>query len=383
ACDLHEKGSLQEAVELYHKLLAFLPESPLLHFNCGLALYELQDFQEAAPHYQLARLANPEDPDIFYNQGLNYRALGEMEEAVLSFEQAIQLGDNSVDSLYNLALCYQDLDNRNEAGRLYERILADFPGHQSSLNNYAYLCHKSGELKKALALYKKLLEENPEHASARHMLNSISGKGASSAPLSYVEEVFDNYADNFEQSLLEKLKYRTPGELFKRYRLLFGDGPVKSCLDLGCGTGLAGELFAPSCQELTGVDISAEMLNVAEEKEIYSKLVKDDIVHFLQESSAPYDLILAADVFTYLGELEEIFTACLLKSKAGGLFLFSVEESSSNGCELKASGRFGHSADYIQELCRESGWNLLDCHPSKLRQDKGEWIKGFLYTLQK
>ncbi len=384
ACDLHENNRLDDAVKAYKQLLTFLPDSPLLHFNCGLALFELNCFTEANKHYQKASLLNPEDADIHYNTGLNNRRLQKNKDAADSFQTAIRLGDTSIDTLYNLALCHQDLQNYSEAERLYETVLKKSPEHQSSLNNFAYLCHKNGNIQKAENLYARLLSLNPEHKAAKHMLDSLSGNATESAPLEYVEAVFDNYAQNFEQSLLEKLQYNTPKGLWKRFCNAF---PTRTfwnqCLDLGCGTGLAGEQFISCCRDITGVDISGEMLAVAERKSLYSRLIKDDILHFLQTTDHFYDLIIAADVFTYMGNLANLFKYSFETATNDGIFLFSVEESKGKTFELKQTGRFGHSRRYIEDLCLSTGWSILDCHLSKLRQDKGEWIPGHLYILQK
>lgn len=384
ACNLHQNNQIEAAVKAYEQLLTILPESSLLHFNLGLALFEQNCFFEAAKHYEKASELNPEDADIHYNAGLNHRRLNKMNEAVVSFQTAIRLGDKSIETCYNLALCHQDLHNYSESERLYETILEQSPDHESSLNNYAYLCHKNGYIRKAKTLYTRLLHLNPDHKAAKHMLNSLSGNVTETAPLEYVEEVFDNYAEHFEQSLLEELQYKTPKGLWYRFCKIFSPHTsYRHCLDMGCGTGLAGEQFAACCREITGIDISKEMLEIAEKKEIYSRLVKDDLLHFLQTADHCYDLIIAADVFTYMGNLEKLFHHCFDKTEEDGVFLFSIEESDSKTFELKQTGRFGHSTEYIEKLCSNTGWNILDCHLSKLRKDKDEWIRGHLYILQK
>ncbi len=383
ACVLHEQGDLGGAIDAYTYLLTLTPDSSILHFNCGLAYFDLQQFVTAEKHYQSASEINPDDPDIHFNLGLNFRRLEKIKEAAESFTQALRLGDSSEDTLYNLALCHQDLNDTAEASRLYDCILSKDPGHQPTLNNYAYLCHKSGDREKAGTLYRRLLEHNPDHQAARHMLNALAGEKPDTAPLEYVEEVFDNYAKDFEHSLVQQLHYKTPQILWDRYRRLFGETPRENCLDIGCGTGLAGVQFAPCCTRMTGVDISEEMLLIAKEKSLYNELIKDDIVHFLHTIPHSYNLIVAADVFTYIGDLSEMFTACFNKTAEEGVFLFSVEESTGNQFELKETGRFGHSVHYIQNVCQSAGWTILDNHLSKLRQDKGQWIKGFLFILQK
>lgn len=384
ACILQEAGSLKESLEIYDDLLSVFPGSPLLHFNCGLAYFDQQNFSKAETHYSKAAAMLTDDPDIHYNRGLNFRRLHRYKDAAISFENAFKAGDTSIDTLYNLALCNQDIGNFSEAGRLYDIILSKDSTHQSCLNNFAYLCHKSGDTKRAESLYRQLLTINPGHLAAQHMLSSLTGTTPDSAPIEYVESIFDNYANDFEHSLIENLQYKTPETLYDFYFQVFKTKSQHRCLDLGCGTGLAGEQFKNICIELTGIDISQKMLAIAKRKHLYDQLIKDDIIHFLQAANQKYNLILAADVFTYMGDLEKMFTECSSSITKSGILLFSVEEAreSDKGFELKHTGRFGHSAAYIKSLCQQTGWTILDHQLSNLRQEKGEWIKGHLYLLQ-
>ncbi|HIQ36459.1 MAG TPA: tetratricopeptide repeat protein [Desulfocapsa sulfexigens] len=385
ACNLQETGQLADALLVYDELLASFPGSPLIHYNCGLAFFDLKNYSKAESHYEKAVAGAPEDPDIHYNRGLNFRRLLRFEDAAKSFEDACKSGDTTVDILYNLALCHQDLEEFSEAARIYRIILSQRPTHQSSLNNFAYLCHKSGDVKQAKSLYGQLLKLNPKHLAAKHMLYSLTGVTPDNAPLDYVESVFDNYADDFEHSLVENLQYKTPMALYDLYCDYYHGVALTTCLDLGCGTGLAGEHFKHCCSELIGVDISQKMLDVAREKNLYNELVKNDIISFLQTKEHKYDLIVAADVFTYMGDLENVFKECCTVSKASGILLFSVEETdniNNKTFNLKQTGRFGHSVEYIETLCKQTGWTIIDHKISKLRQDKGEWIKGHLFILQ-
>jgi predicted TPR repeat methyltransferase len=383
ACELHEEGNQQEALSIYRELLQFIPQSPIIHFNMGLARFDLGDFEEAAKHYNIAGQESPEDPDIHYNRGLNLRRLSKYREAITTFSQAIAMGDKSIDTLYNIALCHQDLDEFENAASLYEVILKNYEDHQSSLNNYAYLCHKTGDLKKAEQLYKRLLQLNPQHTAASHMLNALLGITPDNAPLDYIESIFDGYASNFEENLLKELHYRTPTELFHFYSKQFSEPENHKCLDLGCGTGLAGEAFSSICSELTGVDISNEIIKVAEEKNLYKRLVKNDILTFLNRSKETFDLIIAADVFTYMGDLEPLFRACYQQINADGILCFSVEESHGDSFTLKETGRFGHSSDYIENIGEKTDWTMLASKHTKLRKDKNEWILGYLFVLQR
>ncbi len=383
ACEMQEAGAMHDALVIYNEILPFIPESPMIHFNMGLAHFDMGDFDKAADHYNIAFQGSPNDPDICYNQGINFRRLGKLHDAIKAFAKAEELGDPSIDTLYNRALCYQDLKEFDEAAKLYSVILHTDTTYQPALNNYAYLCHKAGDLEKAKQLYKRLLLLNPKHTAAQHMLNALRGITPENAPLEYVESVFDAYAGNFEENLLKDLHYRTPMELWRLFRKLFPERQSCRCLDLGCGTGLAGEAFHPACGELTGVDISDKILQKAKAKNLYKEVLKDDILSYLKNTEKNYDLLLAADVFTYMGELKPLFRACYQHCKREGILCFSVEESDGDSYCLKETGRFGHSRNYITKACEDAGWKLLVSEHSKLRQDKKQWIYGYLFLFQK
>lgn len=86
-------------------------------------------------------------------------------------------------------------------------------------------------------------------------------------------------------------------------------GNVKaSVVDLGCGTGLVGEVIKGPGVTLTGVDISAKMLEAARAKNIYDRLVQSDVVEFLYNNHN-YDWAIAADVLGYIGDFKEFAAA--------------------------------------------------------------------------
>lgn len=49
------------------------------------------------------------------------------------------------------------------------------------------------------------------------------------------------------------------------------------------------------------------MIMEARKKNIYKQLFVDDLEHFSAVAETPYDMIVAADVLTYFGELQNVF----------------------------------------------------------------------------
>jgi predicted TPR repeat methyltransferase len=153
-------------------------------------------------------------------------------------------------------------------------------------------------------------------------------------------------------------------------------------IDLGCGTGLSGEVFQTRVQRMIGVDLSEKMLACAREKNIYSELVHADGSAFLDQMAESADLFVAADIFVYVGALEALFGLIRSRSLPGALFAFSTEKASGNGYVLQKSGRFAHSPDYIAELAAANGFAVRTCSDVRGRMERGAWVSSQIFVLQ-
>ncbi len=187
-------------------------------------------------------------------------------------------------------------------------------------------------------------------------------------PPAFVELLFDQYAPRFETSLVERLDYRGPEEIIAALaRAGFDRAP--RALDLGCGTGLMGAALRDRCGWLEGYDLSAGMLAEAEAKGVYDRLEKQDIAE-LNLGGVPFDLIVAADVFAYLGALERVVGWCAGMLAPGGRLVFTVEEGTA-GVVLRESRRFAHGREYIATLLADAGFASVATVPCVVRMDRG------------
>ena len=95
-----------------------------------------------------------------------------------------------------------------------------------------------------------------------------------------------------------------------------------------------------------------------------------------------FDFFIAADVFVYLGELASIF--CHLKSqkKPASKLIFSTEHSDTGLYKLEKSGRYTHSKEYIETLCRTFDLKLTHFELQNIRKNKDHFILGGLYLLE-
>ena len=381
ACRDQQSGSLSAAISGYMELLESFPQASVLHYNIGLVYYEQGSFQQACAAFSRGVELNPADGDILFNLALSLKKNGDVEGAIASFSDVLRLDPTSIDTLYNLAGCYRETNRHQAAVETYLKVLSLEPEHKSATNNLAYMYHFLGENEKAVHYYTKVLEYNPDHQAARHMLMALSGSGAESAPESYIAGVFDDYSTKYEQSLVTELQYTVPLQLRSTFDTLDRDRHFEHGLDLGCGTGLSGKAFVDIVGRFDGIDLSENMLRLAEEKDIYHTLHKDNIISFLKGTTDIYDFYIAADVFGYVGDLQKMFT--LLRERAGqnGLFCFSTEKLEEGEYKLQQTGRFAHSIEYIERLAAATGWMLLNRQDQPIRKERDSWIEGSLWFL--
>ncbi len=108
------------------------------------------------------------------------------------------------------------------------------------------------------------------------------------------------------------------------------DLDVKSVCELGCGTGQMTTLFAKKGLEVIGIDLSPEMLMIAQDHAFEEEL---DILYLLQDMSSfelgeSVDFICSCcDSMNYLLEEEELletFTRVKRFLKPSGLFIFDM-----------------------------------------------------------
>ncbi|MCB1470228.1 MAG: methyltransferase domain-containing protein [Rhizobiaceae bacterium] len=200
------------------------------------------------------------------------------------------------------------------------------------------------------------------------------GMGSTSG---FVETLFDQYASSFDKALVGKLDYHVPELLLDAIRAQAGD-TSELAIDLGCGTGLMGERLRPFTRNLEGYDISTEMLRKAAAKKLYDRLQKTDLQTMVY-SGLPADLVVAADVFIYLGALASVMHLARSMLRPSGLFAFSVERH--GGDEefvLRSSRRYAHSERHVRTLLEDAGFAVLSLTVEAIRRDRDQTLEGLI-----
>lgn len=386
----HQSGDNETAIRLYNSALKDNQESPELFTNLGNALQSTEKYEEAISAFQQAIKLNPQFALALSNLGNALIKVEKTEEAIGRFQEAVNL-------LPNFAQAHCNLGNAFYANKEPEKAISSFreaikiePDYTDALRNLAKLLMDKQETDEAIGLFKRVLQLDENDELSKHLLAALEGKTTTTAPSGYVIKLFDSVADSFDQHLLDELAYKVPQYFSDEIsRLVDNKDQELDVLDLGCGTGLCGPYFKSLAKKITGVDLSPNMLAKAKELNVYDKLVLGDITKELKSSRNAFDIILAADVFIYVGELIQTFKAAAAALKPEGLFAFSLEAILSHGENkdtpyvLRPTGRYAHSLKYVRELAAKNGLKELSFKEDVLRMDNDKPINGYILVLGK
>jgi predicted TPR repeat methyltransferase len=193
-----------------------------------------------------------------------------------------------------------------------------------------------------------------------------------------VRGLFDAYADRFDDALLNGLHYRAPARLAAMIDALHPKQQASRGLDLGCGTGLMAEYLRGRAARFDGVDLSPEMIAKARARGLYDELVVADVVDHLRANDEPFDLLVAADVFVYLGDLAPVLAAAAARLSPDGRFYFTVEAGDGDGFSLRDSLRYAHAPGYVGAQASAAGLAIVAMEEAVLRFDRGEPVHGLV-----
>jgi len=300
-------------------------------------------------------------------------------------------GDVIADRRADYARMLDEGGEPDAAAELMEQALELAPAWAAGWYRLATYQEKVGKTDAAVEAYRRTLELDPEDVFGSSLKLALLGDTETPAqpPSRYVERLFDDYADRFETSLVEKLDYSVPQKLAA---LVASTGRhYRRAVDLGCGTGLLGPEIRAQVTELEGFDLSQNMLAKAAEKHIYDHLAQADL-SLASEASGLFtdgarhraDLVTAADVLMYLGNLESVFAILDDLAIAGADFVFSVEDGGEgDGFSLAPSLRYAHSQSYVEGLAAAHGLEILDIVKTTIRKDGGKPVSGILFLTRK
>jgi predicted TPR repeat methyltransferase len=392
---LQKLGRLKDAETSFNRAIAIKQDYAEAHSNLGNTLQELGRLEDAVQSYDRAISIKPGMAQVHYNLGITLQKLGRLEDALQSYGRTISIKPGMAQVHYNLGITLKELGRLEDAEISFKRAIAIKPDYAEAHSNLGNTLQELGRLEDAKTSFNRAIANKPDYAEKlSHQIASISGLNPARATDAYVSGLFDVYANKFESSLVGELKYNIPtiiADLLQPF--VSSINPTLDILDLGCGTGLSGEALTNLAKNLVGIDLSKEMLKIAKAKNIYHRLIQDEIHHALShERRASFDIVVSSDVFVYIGDIKAIFDQVYDVLKMGGFFAYSTEALylAENGKEkklpnykLNSNGRYSHSSKYLLDLIDADQFILHNLEEVQIRLEKGRPVMGYVVIMQK
>lgn len=387
------QAAYARALRFYEAAYQQNEKSYIAVINLANTCYDLKHYAAALEFAQKALQIYPSSTDAYLIRGNALLDLGKYAKAEQELMRAAELSPRHGWVYAALSRLYQKQERWEEAlASGWKAVVCQTDENDDQHINFGYL------------LYEYVEEGNPEEIAQRYaqkwlqkfignkvvmyMANAIlNNQQLQQAEPAYIGKMFDIFAADFDNALAG-LDYQAPQHVAKALKAIWQKPFWKRCrcLDLGCGTGLCGEKIKPVlgwCR-LDGVDLSEKMLDQAAAKKIYHRLTKDEITHFLLHAQRPYQVITAADVLTYFGDLKMVFHSVADALCQGGIFVFTISENGGDeDYRLLPSGRFVHNFGYVQTLLKKSGFRQISAERKPLRTEGDHLVWGYVIVARK
>ncbi len=402
---LASQGKYDEAVSAYRRAIAAKPQYADAYSNLGTALTEMGKFDEAVSAYRRAITFKPHYAEAHAGIGAALAKQGKLDEAIAAFRQSIAITPHYADAHFNLGSALAEQGKLEAAAMAYRQAIATRPHYAEAHAGLGAALIKQGKFEEAILAYRQAIAVKPDYTEARfslfgalyqislvnadlaravalHLVDSLPNDGvlrrgvggiagiqfSADAEKRYTTDLFDQFAGKFDASL-GRLGYDMPEKLA---RAAVGDqgGGDLDILDAGCGTGLCGVHVRARARRLVGVDLSANMLAMARAKGLYDALEQGDLVSFMENNAARFDLVLAADVLIYIGDVVPLARAAFLALRPGGVCAVSVEsvdDEDGPPFTLSPTGRYRHTAKYMRETFSLAGFALAPLERTVVR----------------
>ncbi|NUZ04243.1 tetratricopeptide repeat protein [Piscinibacter koreensis] len=380
-----ELGRFEAALAPLEQALAEEPDDLDAWSYRGVALGALGRHADALACHERVLATDARRPANWLHRGIALLALERPADALAAFDALLALQPEHAAGWFRHGQALQFLERHADALGSYERALALDPTLAQAWSNRGGILREMHRLDEAAEAYRQAIGHGADPELNGYYLASVTRGTAPAAALTrYAAVLFDDYAPTFEQHLVGVLNYRAHAVLVAGLEALRGGRRFASALDLGCGTGLCGPLVRPFVVRLEGVDVAPRMVEAARARGAYDAVTLADGVELLGSTPSRHDLVLAADVVPYLGELTALFAGVDRVLQPGGVFAFSAELATPEpaaGFTLQPSLRHAHAEGYLRQLAERHGLVVERVEHAPIREEQRAPVPGIYVYL--
>lgn len=277
-------------------------------------------------------------PETNFRLGCDFAEQGKWMDAVFRFKMAIYFKPDYAQAYYNLGACYVQLNKMQEARNALRKSLQLKPGNEDALFMLSAI--------------------DPGSIPPAQLPKTM--------PKEMVTGFFSSIAAEYD-AIADRNQYRGPQIVFEGAKTFLAKSNGLKIADLGCGTGLAAKPWRGLANEITGIDCTHAIIAEAHKARtadmpVYERVLEADVNQLPADALAAQsmDLVLVIDTAQFLGDLKPVMAAVAACLAPKGVVAITIEpyQTKEGYAVNAATGRFGHTPDYVKQLAALHGMKL-------------------------
>ena len=163
---LHLAGNINEAKNLYSKLVEEDKNNFLFQNLLGTTLLQLKKYNEAIKHLDISIKLNPNFAESYANKGIALAEQHRYQEAITNYDKAINFKNNYYNAYLNKGIALKNIEKYEEAIKYFILCIKINPADSKIYNNLGNLFTKQKKFKNALKAYDKAISLQDRFAEA-------------------------------------------------------------------------------------------------------------------------------------------------------------------------------------------------------------------------
>ena len=163
---LHLAGNINEAKNLYSKLVEEDKNNFLFQNLLGTTFLQLKKYDEAIKHLDVSIKLNPNFAESYANKGIALAEQHQYREAITNYDKAINFKNNYYNAYLNKGIALKNIEKYEEAIKYFILCIKINPADSKIYNNLGNLFTKQKKFKNALKAYDKAISLQDRFAEA-------------------------------------------------------------------------------------------------------------------------------------------------------------------------------------------------------------------------
>ena len=161
--EFHRNGRLDQAAELFRRVLSEDPNNAAALYSLGLIYTNAGRLSEASELIDRGVVLAPRYAPMWQLSALRHQLLDQRDQALESHRKAVELDPANVGALNNWGVLLKEMHRNAEALDKFQRILEINPNDEAALGNCGIMLTVLQRRAEAIPIFERLTKVNPEY----------------------------------------------------------------------------------------------------------------------------------------------------------------------------------------------------------------------------